>query len=41
VDGEKDVKSKSCDKFFKENEQFFVYASDAKGGYLLCLRPKA
>jgi hypothetical protein len=42
VNGETDIKSKSCDHFFKENEQFFVYAADnGASGYLLCLRPKA
>jgi len=41
VDGETDTKSKSCEKFFKENEEYYVYGSDAGGGYLLCLRPKA
>jgi hypothetical protein len=41
VKGETDTNSKSCDKFFKENEQFFVYSSTASGGYLLCLKPKA
>jgi hypothetical protein len=41
VNGETDTNSKSCDKFFKENEQFFVYSSTASGGYLLCLKPKA
>ena len=41
VDGENDVESEACNKFFKQNEHFYVYASDAGGGYLLCLRPKA
>jgi hypothetical protein len=42
VNGETDVKSKSCDKFFKENDEFFVYAADnGATGYLLCLKPKA
>ena len=41
VDGESNVESKSCDKFFKDNEEFFVYGSQNSGGYLLCLRPKA
>jgi hypothetical protein len=40
VDGEKDPQSKSCDKFFKENEEFVILASDGGSGYLLCLRPK-
>ena len=41
VAGETDTKSKSCEKFFKENEEYYVYGSNAGGGYLLCLRPKA
>jgi hypothetical protein len=41
VEGETSTSSPSCDKFFKEDEQFAVYASDAAGGYLLCLKPKA
>jgi hypothetical protein len=42
VNGETDVKSKSCDKFFKANDEFFVYAADnGATGYLLCLRPKS
>jgi hypothetical protein len=41
VNGETDVNSKSCDKYFKEGEQLAVYASDADGGYLLCLKPKS
>ncbi|MEU4215562.1 hypothetical protein [Actinoplanes sp. NPDC026623] len=41
VDGETDTKSKSCEKYFKENEEYYVYSSTASGGYLLCLRPKA
>jgi hypothetical protein len=41
VDGETDTKSKSCDKYFKAGEEFYVYSSTASGGYLLCLRPKA
>jgi hypothetical protein len=41
VEGETDTNSKSCEKFFKENEEYFVYGSSAGGGYLLCLRPKA
>jgi hypothetical protein len=40
VEGESDIKSKSCQKFFKENEEYFVYANEAGKGYLLCLRPK-
>ncbi|GAA3336824.1 hypothetical protein GCM10020358_10830 [Amorphoplanes nipponensis] len=41
VEGESDTKSKSCEKFFKENEEYYVYSSTAGKGYLLCLRPKA
>jgi hypothetical protein len=41
VNGETDVESKSCDNLFKPDEHFYRYASDAGGGYLLCLRPKA
>jgi hypothetical protein len=41
VNGESSVQSKSCDKYFKEGEEFYVYGSTASGGYLLCLRPKA
>jgi hypothetical protein len=42
VDGETDVNSKSCDKYFKENEEFYVFSSsDGSTGYLLCLKPKA
>ena len=41
VNGETNTKSKSCDKFFKEGDEFYVYSSEAKGGYLLCLKPKA
>jgi hypothetical protein len=41
VEGETNTQSKSCEKFFKENEEYYVYGSDAGGGYLLCLRPKA
>ena len=41
VDGQTDTNSKACDKYFKENEEFYVYSSTASGGYLLCLRPKA
>jgi len=42
VNGETDTKSKSCDKFFKEDEEFFVYAADnGTSGYLLCLKAKA
>ena len=41
VDGESSPQSKSCDKFFKEKEVFFIYGSATDDGYLLCLRPKA
>jgi hypothetical protein len=40
VAGESNTKSKSCEKFFKENEEYYVYGSTAGGGYLLCLSPK-
>jgi hypothetical protein len=40
IPGETDTKSKSCDKYFKEDEEFFVYSADnGATGYLLCLRP--
>ena len=41
VEGESDIKSKSCEKFFKENEEYYVYGSVANGGYLLCLAPRS
>ena len=41
VDGESSPQSKSCNKFFKEKEVFFIYGSATDDGYLLCLRPKA
>jgi hypothetical protein len=41
VNGETSTSSKSCDKFFKENDEYYVYSSDAGKGYLLCLKPKA
>ncbi len=41
VEGESNTQSKSCEKFFKENEEYYVYGSTAGKGYLLCLRPKA
>jgi hypothetical protein len=41
INGETDTNSKSCDKYFKEGEQFFVYSSTSGGGYLLCLKPKS
>jgi hypothetical protein len=40
VNGETSTDSKSCDQFFKEGEDYVVLASQAGGGYLLCLRPK-
>ncbi len=40
VNGETDTSSKSCDQYFKEDEEFFVYSSTAGGGYLLCLQPR-
>ena len=39
IDGESDVQSKSCEKFFKENDQYYVYGSTDGNGYLLCLKP--
>lgn len=41
VEGESDIKSKSCEKFFQENEEYYVYGSVANGGYLLCLTPRS
>jgi hypothetical protein len=41
VDGETDTNSKSCDRYFKEGEEFYVYSSTTAGGYLLCLKPKS
>jgi hypothetical protein len=41
VNGETDTNSKSCDKYFKDDEEFFIYSSEASGGYLLCLKPKS
>ena len=41
VDGETSTASKSCEKFFKENEEYAIYSSTGGKGYLLCLRPKA
>ncbi|MEV4404962.1 hypothetical protein AB0J66_22500, partial [Actinoplanes sp. NPDC049598] len=41
IDGESSPDSKSCDKFFKEGEEFYVFGSSSGKGYLLCLRPKA
>ncbi|WP_203762165.1 LppU/SCO3897 family protein, partial [Paractinoplanes deccanensis] len=41
VDGESNPDSKSCDKYFKEGEEFYVFGSTSGSGYLLCLRPKA
>jgi hypothetical protein len=41
VEGESNTQSKSCEKFFKDNEKYYVYGSTAGKGYLLCLRPKA
>lgn len=40
VEGESDVESDACTKYFKAGENFFVYASKGGGSdYLLCLRP--
>ncbi|GAB2599013.1 hypothetical protein Aab01nite_75210 [Paractinoplanes abujensis] len=41
VDGESSTQSDSCNKFFQEKEEFYVYANGDDRGYLLCLRPKA
>lgn len=41
VNGETSTSSKSCDQYFKEEEEFAIYSSSADGGYLLCLAPKA
>ncbi len=41
IEGESSPDSKSCDKFFAEDEEFYVYGSTANGGYVLCLRPQA
>ncbi|MEV6598057.1 hypothetical protein AB0M36_14420 [Actinoplanes sp. NPDC051346] len=38
VDGESDSKSRSCERFFEADEEYFLYASTAGDGYLLCLR---
>ena len=40
VNGQAAADSPACDRFFQPDEQFFVYASEASGGYLLCLKPK-
>ncbi|MBL7256898.1 LppU/SCO3897 family protein [Paractinoplanes lichenicola] len=41
VDGESSTQSDSCNKFFQEKEEFYVYANGDDRGYLLCLRPRA
>jgi hypothetical protein len=41
VDGEGSTQSKACDKFFKAEEVFYVFANSAGDGYVLCLRPKS
>ncbi|WP_250028447.1 LppU/SCO3897 family protein [Paractinoplanes maris] len=41
VDGETSPQSKACDKFFKAEEVFYVFANSAGDGYVLCLRPQA
>ncbi|GGQ65587.1 LppU/SCO3897 family protein [Couchioplanes azureus] len=38
VDGESDSASRSCERFFEADEEYFLYTSTAGGGYLLCLR---
>ncbi|MGK5680932.1 LppU/SCO3897 family protein [Actinoplanes sp. URMC 104] len=39
VDGESSTQSKACDKFFQQNEEFYVFANSAGKGYVLCLKP--
>jgi hypothetical protein len=39
VEGESDTESMSCQQYFKQDEQYFVYASKAGKGFLLCMRP--
>jgi hypothetical protein len=39
VNGTDGSDSAACEGYFQPAEQFFVYASEAAGGYLLCLRP--
>jgi hypothetical protein len=41
VDGESNENSPACQQYFKEGEEYYVYASTDGKGYLLCLRPKA
>ncbi|MCA2215657.1 LppU/SCO3897 family protein [Jidongwangia harbinensis] len=41
VNGADGSDSAACEGYFQPAEQFFVYSSDAAGGYLLCLRPTA
>ncbi|OJF14689.1 LppU/SCO3897 family protein [Couchioplanes caeruleus] len=38
VDGESDSASRSCERFFEADEEYFLYTSTAGDGYLLCLR---
>jgi len=38
IDGESDTRSRSCERFFAADEEYFVYSSTAGDGYLLCLR---
>jgi hypothetical protein len=40
VDGTTGTDGPVCDRFFQPEEQFWVYSSEASGGYVLCLRPK-
>ncbi|MBU2668810.1 hypothetical protein KOI35_35395 [Actinoplanes bogorensis] len=40
VEGESSPDSTACEKFFPDDEKYFVYGSTAGGGYVLCLRPK-
>jgi hypothetical protein len=39
VDGTTGTDGPVCDRFFQPEEQFWVYSSEASGGYVLCLRP--
>jgi hypothetical protein len=41
VEGISDVNTKACDQYVKEGEEYFVYASSAGKGYVLCLKTKA
>jgi hypothetical protein len=39
IEGESSTKSTSCEKYFKDNEEYYVYGS-VRGNYLLCLSPR-